>query len=155
MSGAADRRPERAGDGAFLFALFAAAQGDTLAGFDPKLREMLLRQGFAGQAATYRVAHPAARFDIVEEDGASAGRLVTVLSVEALVLLDVAVHPERRGRGLGTRLLRDLQAEARAAGVPLRLSVLRSNAGARRLYMRLGFVPAGDTDTHIHMRWTS
>jgi GNAT superfamily N-acetyltransferase len=56
-------------------------------------------------------------------------------------LLDLLyVRPAARGRGLGTELLRTAAEHVRDAGAgTLALEVLESNAGARRLYDRLGF----------------
>lgn len=147
------RRAERDEDAAFLFAVFAAALGETLAGVDTALRDTLLRVQFAGQDATYRAAHPGARFEVVEVGGAPVGRVISDAAADAVTVLDLAVTPDRRGQGIGAAVLRAFQDEARAAGVPLRFSVLRSNAGARRLHERLGFVPAGGTETHLHMQW--
>ena len=62
----------------------------------------------------------------------------------------VFLLPECQNRGIGTRLVRDVLAEARAAGLPVRLRVFRVNP-ARRLYERLGFVATGETDTHALM----
>ena len=53
-------------------------------------------------------------------------------------MIDIALLPDHRGRGIGARLLRDVLHEATAAGLPVRLSVERSNP-ARSLYERLGF----------------
>jgi GNAT superfamily N-acetyltransferase len=60
---------------------------------------------------------------------------------ERVWLLDLLyVRPAARGRGLGTDLLRAAAAHVRDAGAgTLALEVLESNAGARRLYDRLGF----------------
>lgn len=50
------------------------------------------------------------------------------------------VAPAARGHGLGTRALEALSSHARARGArALRLAVTTTNAGARRLYDRLGF----------------
>ena len=49
----------------------------------------------------------------------------------------IVIDPSRQRQGLGTALLQRLQAEALARGVPLWLSVYRTNP-ARRLYARLG-----------------
>lgn len=125
-----------------------------LAGLEPALADLLLRQQFAGQSATYRAVFPAASFDIVEVDGEPVGRIVTDAAQGVLRLVDIALLPEWRGRGIGTRLLCALQADAEAACVPLRLSVARANAGARRLYARLGFHPVEATETHLDLRWT-
>lgn len=56
-------------------------------------------------------------------------------------LLDILyVKPEARGKGLGAELLRAAAEHAQSEGAEtLALEVLESNAGARRLYDRLGF----------------
>lgn len=148
------RRPERPGDTALLFAVFRAVQGEALAGLDPALAAMLLHHQFAGQSASYRAAYPDGRFDVVEVDGRPVGRMVTDAAGAAFRLVDLALLPEWQGRGIGTRLVRAFQREAQAACMPLRLSVLGTNAGARRLYERLGFRAVETTETHVGLEWT-
>ena len=60
-------------------------------------------------------------------------------------LVGMYVVPEFRDRGLGQTLLLKLVEEVRALhGMEkLNLSVTHSNAGARELYLRAGFVPFG------------
>jgi ribosomal protein S18 acetylase RimI-like enzyme len=53
-------------------------------------------------------------------------------------MVDIAILPPWRGRGVGGALLRALQDEARAAVRPLTIHVERMNP-AMRLYERLGF----------------
>lgn len=67
-------------------------------------------------------------------------------------LNSIVLLPRFQANGIGTRVVRDLQAAAQAEGVPLTLQVLRVNP-ARRLYERLGFVPTGQSETHIQMQW--
>jgi AraC family transcriptional regulator of adaptative response/methylated-DNA-[protein]-cysteine methyltransferase len=69
--------------------------------------------------------------------------LRTVSTVEggpAGLLEDFIVRPERRGQGLGARLLAYAIGQSRAAGL-LRLTLLTDggNADAQRLYERAGF----------------
>jgi [ribosomal protein S18]-alanine N-acetyltransferase len=53
---------------------------------------------------------------------------------------NVALRPALRGQGLGTALMRHVLREARQLGARrATLEVRASNAGARRLYERLGF----------------
>ena len=53
---------------------------------------------------------------------------------------NVALRPALRGQGLGTSLMRHVLREARRLGARrATLEVRASNAGARRLYERLGF----------------
>jgi ribosomal protein S18 acetylase RimI-like enzyme len=56
-----------------------------------------------------------------------------------ILLIDIAILPEFRKLGIGTKLVRDCCKEAAAAAKPVRLHVLSTNI-ARRLYERLGFV---------------
>jgi GNAT superfamily N-acetyltransferase len=52
----------------------------------------------------------------------------------------IAVEAARRGRGIGTALMQAVAAWGTAAGaVELRLNVFEFNAGAVRLYERLGY----------------
>ncbi len=59
-------------------------------------------------------------------------------------LLNVAVHPERRGSGLGRHLVESVIAESRRTGArTMFLEVRAGNVVARRLYRRLGFRDLG------------
>ena len=51
--------------------------------------------------------------------------------------------PEARGRGHGSRLLRELGAWSREEGLDLFLHVTEGNDAARRLYLAHGFEPTG------------
>lgn len=57
--------------------------------------------------------------------------------------LGILVHRDFRGRGIGSALMRATLAACRGRFDVVRLSVFSANAGARRLYERLGFVPYG------------
>jgi ribosomal-protein-alanine N-acetyltransferase len=59
-------------------------------------------------------------------------------------LLTVAVHPEHRRRGLGSKIVRAFEAAAAARGAQeCLLEVAVTNGAARALYERLGYTPAG------------
>ena len=59
-------------------------------------------------------------------------------------VLNIAVHPERRGVGLGRALLESILAESRAArSRAVFLEVRAGNVVARRLYRHLGFRELG------------
>ena len=67
---------------------------------------------------------------------------VGVVSVKGDLIEDLYVLPEYQNRGYGTELLRF--AMEKCGGRP-RLWILENNAGAERLYRRLGFRPTGKT----------
>jgi ribosomal protein S18 acetylase RimI-like enzyme len=55
-------------------------------------------------------------------------------------LLSIMVEPNRRGQGIGSRLLQALAAECQGRGLAqLEVTVDAANAGARRFYERHGF----------------
>ena len=59
-----------------------------------------------------------------------------------LLIESIAVDSSMRGKGIGTRLLQAVFGFAQANGFgSVRLDVVDTNPGARRLYERLGFVP--------------
>lgn len=82
----------------------------------------------------------------VAEDGSgrTIGYLVAMQGFEETHLLNLTVHPALQRQGLGAQMLRQLVSLARGRGDQmLWLEVRESNAVARRLYRRAGFVEAG------------
>jgi [ribosomal protein S18]-alanine N-acetyltransferase len=67
------------------------------------------------------------------------------LAVGELQILNLAVHPQERRRGLGRFLLEAaLRAGERAGASRALLEVRASNSAARTLYALFGFVPLGE-----------
>lgn len=62
-------------------------------------------------------------------------------ALEGELLMDgIVVDPEYRGKGVGTQLFARLMDDARSSGyATIRLDVIDTNQGARKLYERLGF----------------
>jgi ribosomal-protein-alanine N-acetyltransferase len=76
-----------------------------------------------------------------ENDGDVVGYAVVWWVMDQGELANLAVHPEFRGQGLGSRLLDRVLADARDLGIEsLFLEVRESNEKAQRLYARRGFV---------------
>jgi GNAT superfamily N-acetyltransferase len=78
--------------------------------------------------------------EVVEVDGAPAGRMIIDASGACLRLVDIALLPEFRSRGVGGELLARLCRTADAQGRDIVLHVLRGNPAAD-LYRRWGFQP--------------
>jgi ribosomal-protein-alanine N-acetyltransferase len=77
-------------------------------------------------------------------EGAPAAGFVMargVLDEEELLL--IAVHPEQRGRGLGTALLQRYIEAAEARGRTSLFLEMREGNPAESLYLRAGFAPIG------------
>jgi len=150
-------RPAVADDAAFLFEVFASTREPErgLATWDDAAWEEFVRMQFDAQRRHYARHFPGAEQSVVFCDGMAVGRIWVFRAESEMRLLDIAILPEHRNLGIGTRLLRGLQEEARAAGVPLRHSVELGNSGARRLYERLGFAAIETRGLHTLMEWVS
>jgi GNAT superfamily N-acetyltransferase len=105
---------------------------------------------FEAQDRHYRQLHPDGSFLVVEVDGEPAGRLVLARLVREIRVIDIALLPAYRGAGIGTRLLRDVIADADAAALPVSLHV-EPWSPARRLYERLDFRSAGQDGIYERM----
>lgn len=95
------------------------------------------------------LATPFARLFVAEEaadDGSSrlVGYTCRWRVTDEVHLLNVAVHPERRGLGYGRAIVNAVLDEARTLGVRVVfLEVRAGNVVARRLYRQLGFRDLG------------
>jgi ribosomal protein S18 acetylase RimI-like enzyme len=109
-----------------------------------------LRMQFAAQHRYYRESYTSSRFDVVLVDGRPAGRLYVARWPEEIRVIDVALLPEFRRRGVGTALLRMLLDEGAERGLPVRIHVERQNP-ALALYERLGFRLLEDRGVYLFL----
>ncbi len=150
-------RPATEGDLAFMRVLYGSTREEELAvtGWSREQKDAFLDQQFGAQTAHYRQQRPAAQWQIITVDGVDAGRLVLDARIGEHRIVDVTLHPDFRGRGIGTALLHVLQAAAADAGSVLSIHVEHNNP-ARRLYERLGFLPVrGESEVYQLMEWRS
>jgi len=125
----------------FLRLLYASTRSDELTSlsWDEETKRTFLEFQFSAQQRHYQTAYAGADFQVILTHGTPAGRLSVARLETEFRLLDISLLPERRNRGIGTALLRNLSAEAARAAKPLTLHVQPANP-ALRLYLRLGFV---------------
>ena len=91
---------------------------------------------------------------VIEQNGRIVGYVQILDKEDRIHVQNIAISPEYQGKGIGSRILKNLQLQAAARQVPLRLGAFRTNTLAQKLYERLGFRRTGATDTHIEMSWT-
>ena len=130
-------RAAESADAAFLCDVYASTRAEELALTDwsDERKAEFCRMQFTAQDAHYRQHYPSAQYSIIERDGVAAGRLFVDRWEKEIRIMDIALLPEHRGAGIGTRLLCELQEEARAAGRALSIHVEKFNP-ALRLYER-------------------
>jgi GNAT superfamily N-acetyltransferase len=133
-------RPYQPGDLLFLQALYATTRVRemALAPWPEQQKTAFLRQQLTAREAHYAAAHPHAANDIVVVGGRDAGRLMVDRTGGQVLVVDVALLPAFRSRGIGTALMMRVLADAAELGLPVRLHA-DPDGDARRLYLRLGF----------------
>ena len=145
-------RPVVDGDRPFLVDLYESVREPELAHlpWDDAMKRAFVEQQFTAQDAHYRQNYPGATLDVVEVDGEAAGRLYVHRGPSDVRIMDIAIAPAFRGRGIGTALLHRLIEEAEESGRKLSIHVEMNNP-AKRLYERLDFEPAGEHGVYVLM----
>jgi ribosomal protein S18 acetylase RimI-like enzyme len=139
---AARLRVASAADAPFIRELFKTGRaGDfTAAGLPPGVLDALLEQQFRAQSAGYAAQFPDAVSLIILWRDEPAGRLILAISNRIWRIVDIVLIPAARGLGIGTDIIDAVARAAHEKGADeLVLSVLSTNAAARRLYTKLGF----------------
>ena len=95
---------------------------------------------------------PDSETSVVDAYGTKVGRLRVVRTAEVVELAGLQLLPAHQSRGIGTRIIGELVAEARASGRRFELSVEKDNLRAQALYERLGMVQVGETDHDLLLR---
>jgi ribosomal protein S18 acetylase RimI-like enzyme len=153
-AGAVTLRPEREDDKDFRYQLFCdSRQPEFALVLAPPVYQQVMAHQFHAQTVSYRTQFPHARFDIVEMAGQPIGRLVVDRPGNLLHIVDQAIVPAQRNRGIGTAIMRALMEEARLADLPVHLEVASENDPSMRLYLRLGFKAIETFPFYIQMEW--
>lgn len=145
-------RPYGDDDREFLFKLYSSTRIHEIAsfGWPPSQQEAFLRMQFTAQQRWYSMSYTQAEHHIIEQESVPIGRIMAYRQPPAAVLVDIALLPEHRGKGIGGELIRQLIEKCNQEKLPLRLQVHRGNP-ALRLYERLGFTRTSEDQMYIHM----
>jgi GNAT superfamily N-acetyltransferase len=147
-------RLETEADLPFLRRLYISTRWDELApiiDWTEAQKLAFLESQFALQRHHYRTYYPATDWGVLEQGGVPGGRLY-VERGNKLLVIDVALLPEWRGRGIGTALMGAVMTEARVANKAVSIAVEKFNP-AQRLYRRLGFREVSDEGIFWFMEW--
>ena len=141
-------------DEQFLRAVYAGTRAEELARvpWSDEQKRAFTDMQFAAQDAHYRRHYPTAQYSIIEVQEVPAGRLYVGRFEKEILIIDIALLPEHRRAGIGTKLLRELQDEARTVGKALTIHVEKFNP-ALRLYQRLGFQQIEDKGVYLFLEW--
>ena len=112
-----------------------------------------LRMQFEARETAYRFQFPALVDEIVLLEGEPVGRVLTSVEDGKLLLVDIAVLAAHQRSGIGTNVVRCLQAKAASESKPVLLRVDKTNLPAIGFYKKLGFVVDDESQIQYSMSW--
>ena len=142
-------RPISDNDLAFLEKLYASTREEELSvtGWSDQQKQEFIRMQFQAQHKFYQQQFIGAQFDLIVLNGKTIGRLYVERRDDEIRIIDIALLPKYRNKGLGGKLLKDLLDEARTRQQPIRIHVERFNP-ALKFYERLGFAHIEDNGVY-------
>jgi GNAT superfamily N-acetyltransferase len=146
--------PVTAADEDFLYRTYASSRADEMAltGWNPEQQHAFLRMQFDLQTSCYSKDFPEAEYSVIEWNAQPAGRWIVNRSADELLLVDIALLPEFRRKGIGSELMNQLMVEAKTTNKSVRLYVERFNP-ALAWYERLEFKTISEGPVYLEMTW--
>lgn len=149
-------RPETTSDANFIEELYISTrdESDGWRLLLPTERTRLLKEQSALQLIHYEKNFPHAWRTIIEVNGKPAGRFYVNQTPKEMRIVDIAILPEFRQHGIGSKLIKQVIAESIRLQLPLRL---RAEKGSPVIsyYQRLGFRQIEVEATTVHFQWRS
>jgi ribosomal protein S18 acetylase RimI-like enzyme len=146
--------PVLSSDEPFLYQTFASTRAEEMAltGWNAGQQEAFLRMQYDAQRRSYQMQLPEAKYWVIRCDGSAAGRLILDRTAQEIHVVDIALLPEFRKRGIGSALMEAIIHEASHAAKTVRLHVERFNP-AMPWYERLGFRVISSGPIYLEMVW--
>ena len=107
---------------------------------------------FMAQDKYYRDNYPTAFFFIITSEGSDCGRLYVDYWPAEIRIMDIALLPGVRNRGIGSALLKRIMADGIKTSLPVSIHVEQFNS-ALRLYQRLGFKTIRENGIYLLLKW--
>ena len=133
----------------FLYQVYASTRMDemVLTGWPQQQIDWFLQMQFNLQHSQWQQNNPDAEFNLILLDNTSVGRLYIDHREKQIHIIDIAILPEFRGKGIGTYFLNGLKEEAHQKAMKLSLYVEKNNP-ARFLYQKIGFRVVEDGEVY-------
>lgn len=90
---------------------------------------------------------------VVEKTGQAVAHVVVDLGYHDWRITQLEVHPEARGKGIGSDIVRSLQAAAAKPRLPLTVSTLMTETRTVKFWGTLGFGLIAEMPPALHLAW--
>lgn len=101
-------------------------------------KDQFLKMQFDAQHTHYQRHYCDAVFSVIEVNAEYVGRLYRLDQDHDIRIVDIAILPQHRNRGIGSRILNDIIEDGEEKKIPVSIHVELNNP-AMSLYRRLGF----------------
>lgn len=147
-------RPGAPEDEPFLLELYAESRAEEMAQIpwpDEQKRAFLQTQAGA-RRQHYDAYYPSNQHLIVLRGDGPVGHLWFDRKEERIHILDIAIHTRYCNEGIGTAVMKGLQAEAAESGKAVTIYV-ESYSCSLPFFVRLGFEQVDQTGAHLLLQW--
>jgi ribosomal protein S18 acetylase RimI-like enzyme len=147
-------RPITDADLDFLRQVYASTREEELqlTPWSEEEKDQFLQMQFSAQHRHYLDHFGDASFDVILQEDTPIGRLYVDRRDDEIRVVDIALLPEYRGRGIGGQIMHSILDEAQGKNVPVRIHVEHNNP-AMHLYARLGFRKVEEVGVYHLMQW--
>ena len=109
-----------------------------------ELEKICFSDPWSENSVASELKNPLSCWLVAEEDGVAAGYIGSQTVMDESDMMNVAVHPDHRRKGVAESLVNELiEALKKRGSRCLTLEVRASNEPAKALYEKLGFVQVG------------
>lgn len=106
------------------------------------------------QIANFRKEWDEVFTEVIHAGDDLLGYIQTRLEPDHLYVLNLALYARHQNKGVGTTVMNILKKRAMTLGLPVRLSVFKTNQRVIAFYERLGFRVYEKTETGCKMGWS-
>lgn len=148
-------RPISDNDLPLLFEIYASTRQEEMAlvpHWSAQEKQAFLQQQFVAQHQYYKERYIGASFALILWKSKPVGRWYVhpQFAADEIRIMDIAVLPDYRNKGIGSRLLQHILKEAQEQGKKVTIHVEFNNP-AKRLYQRFGFSKIGEFNSVYHL----
>ena len=140
-------------DDTFLMCLYGDTREDELSqagNLTPEQKAAFVEMQYLAQTRYFQDKYPNASFDLLLVGSTPIGRRYVDRQKEVINIIDLTLKPERRGNGIGTKIMNEIMEEAREKKLVITL-YLQKTEKCWNLFERMGFRSIADDGVNFLM----